>query len=54
MIEKERCTYKDSVYSHDAAVCTVDKCMRCNDGEWQEMDASACCWDSPFRREMSV
>lgn len=51
MSDKQQCCYGDSVYSHDSDICTVDKCLRCNDGEWKELDASACCWESPFRRQ---
>jgi len=49
MIDKKQCNYGGTVFPHSTDICTVDKCLRCNDGEWQKMDASVCCWDSPFR-----
>lgn len=54
MTDKKRCTYKGNVYPHEADICMVEKCMRCNDGEWQALDASTCCWDSPYRQSFGI
>ena len=33
--KKKECTFEGKTYSHGEEVCVADKCMKCNDGEWE-------------------
>lgn len=32
---KDSCLYKDQRYAHGSLMCETDRCMECNDGNWQ-------------------
>ncbi len=35
MDKLKSCEFEGTEYSHDADVCTADKCMKCDDVEWK-------------------
>ncbi len=38
-METERtCSFQARTYSHGAEICHDDKCMRCVDGQWEDME----------------
>jgi hypothetical protein len=41
--KKKECTHRGEDYAHDSEVCESGRCMRCNDGEWEETDEWSCC-----------
>jgi len=43
MAEEKTCTFADFEYAHDSKMCLSGKCVKCNDGEWEETDQSCPC-----------
>jgi hypothetical protein len=37
------CTFEGRRFAHEAEFCDSGKCMRCNDGKWEDIDEWACC-----------
>jgi len=34
---KRDCVQEGQTYSHGSEFCNLQKCMRCNDGEWEDI-----------------
>lgn len=41
--EEQSCTHAGTTYAHDTRLCIDGKCMRCNNGSWENWDKGDCC-----------
>ncbi len=43
MAERKSCKFAGFEYAHDTRMCKTRKCVRCNDGVWQETGGNCPC-----------
>ena len=42
-LRNEECLLEQREFPHESEICDSGRCVKCNDGMWEDIDDWACC-----------